>query len=172
MPLRIVQGASRALVLGLIVGGFLVPAQVAGAQAMTFTGSSTFPDFTLDNPSPCTPEPIVVSGTVHFVGHQTVTVGPDGSIRTHEVDEMNMDLTGVGASGTRYTLVMVTASAGNTFGVNGEPQPLADASTVTSRLRVISSGSTPDFFLDLVLHVTITPTGRQVAVSDSSVTCR
>jgi hypothetical protein len=113
---------------------------------------------------PCNQQVITWTGNVHLVGAMT-TDAAGGAVFLAHVDLE--DVRGTDPTGTRYT-VALASNESVVFAPSSPTLPTPNVMTHVLRLNVISDGSTPNAFEDLVAHYTVTPDG-QVAVSFDNV---
>jgi hypothetical protein len=77
------------------------------------------------------------------------------------------DVHGTDPAGTQYT-VALARNESVVFAPSSPTLPTPNVATHALRLDIISGGSTPNFYEDLVGHYTVTPDGR-IAVSFETV---
>jgi hypothetical protein len=148
-----------ALLLALVLSSVVVtlatplPAQ---AQAQNTTSNERIPlttDETQDNP--CTGEPLVLKGTVHFVFHGT----EDAAGGVHFKGHSNLQGQAVSASGIKY---IVNSVGNNGFSVRAGSLE-SFTFTAPTHLNFIRQGSDmpeDDFTLHALIHITQNAKGR------------
>lgn len=150
------------LLLSLLAAG---PAPTtATAQATTVTTNETIP-FTDTRTNPCNQDLVTFSGQIHIANHVTTDSGGGTHVRTH----VNYQgVTGTGApSGANYRVVTTTNETRND---NDTPQ---SEMTVIQVARFIAQASTPNFQLQVVLHITINANGQTTSeVTETRIICR
>ena len=136
----------------------IAPALGYGATTSTvipFPSSAVF--------NPCNGEQVNVSGNIHL----SAGVTADGSGGLHLRSHINnQDVSGIGATtGSRYQL----PSTSNTSAYLGK----ATTFTATLDSRFVAQGSTPNFSLSQVFHITVDANGvPAVSVSDFRTDCK
>lgn len=136
----------------------------AFAQATTTTTNEDIP-FTSSVFNQCNGDNVTFSGTMHVVN--TLTTDADGG--THLKTHTNyQDVTGTGTpSGITYRVKSVSNEV-----VNDNDGPQYNA-TVISTLRLNAQGPALNYFLRIVMHVTINANGETTTqTQEVSVECR
>lgn len=155
--------------LGLLLTAMLAAVSVGAvtAQAASPVTQETIPVESVFGPSvvdPCSGEVITWTGSVHIMGVMTTDAAGGFVIIGH----LNFEgVQGTDSTGTKYTVVW-TSNESVIFAPSSPNLPTPNVETQVIRLALIGAGSTPDFYLDVVGHYTITPDGR-VAVSFETV---
>jgi hypothetical protein len=132
-------------------------------QASTTT-NETIP-FTSTLLNPCTLDQVTFQGNMHV----TNTMSTDASGGTHLKTHVNyQDVSGTGTpSGVNYN---IRTTSNETTNDNDGPQSEA---TIISTVRLISQGSSLNYFLQLVFHVTVNGNGETTStVTESRIECR
>ncbi len=136
----------------------------AFAQAATTTTSENIP-FASNLFNQCNGDTVTFSGTLHVTNTYTV----DSSGGTHLKTHINyQDVTGTGApSGVTYKVRTISNEVIN------DADGAQSESTVISTVKLIAQGQVLDFYLRIVLHVTVNANGETTSqVSEVSVECR
>ena len=136
----------------------------AFAQASTTTTNETVP-FTSTLFNPCNNDTVTFSGNMHVTNTLTV----DGSGGTHLKTHTNyQNVTGTGTpSGITYNVRTVSNEVTND---NDGPQYNA---TVISTVKLTAQGPALDFYLRVVMHVTVNANGETTSsAQESSFECR
>src|SRR2546427_382880 len=125
------------------------------AYAATTSTVMPFPTPTITNP--CNGEDVNVSGNVHV----TIGVTIDGNGGSHlRIHINNQDVSGIGVdTGSRYQIPTTSASSAY-FGS-------ATTMTLTVNPRVVAQGSTPNFNMRELIHVTVNANGVTTASIDN-----
>src|SRR2546425_838282 len=126
------------------------------AYAATTSSVMPFPEPTITNP--CNGEDVNVSGNVH------VTIGAtiDGNGGIHlRIHINNQDVSGIGVTtGSKYQ-IPTTLDSSAYFGT-------ATTMTLTVNTRVVAQGSTPNFNMRELVHVTMDANGVTTASIDNA----
>ena len=110
-------------------------------------------------PDPCTGEDVEVSGTVEVSA--TITMS---ATRAHVSGHSFGHLVGAGlTSGVTYTANVQAHVDGN---VDIDPLTNTGVATIIARGDLISQGSAPNQFVDMLVHVTINADGSTTATVD------
>src|SRR2546425_1175418 len=130
------------------------------AYAATTSSVMPFPEPTITNP--CNGEDVNVSGNVH------VTIGAtiDGNGGIHlRIHIHNQDVSGIGVTtGSKYQ-IPTTSDSSAYFGS-------ATTMTMTVNARAVAQGSTPNFSMREVIHVTIDANGvPRASIDNPSMDC-
>lgn len=155
--------AGAALIAALFIA-FAVAATTAIAQSTTVTTNETIP-FTGSITNPCNGDLVTFQGDMHVTNHMTT----DASGGTHLKTHVNFQgVTGTGApSGLNYN---VRTTINETVNDNDGPQT---ESTIISSVKLISQGSAPNYFLQIVFHITVNGNGVTTStVDETKITCR
>ena len=133
-------------------------------QASTTTTNETIP-FTSTLLNPCTLDQVTFQGDMHVTNTMTTDSGGGTHLKTHVNYQ---DVSGTGApSGINYN---VRTTSNETTNDNDGPQSEA---TIISTVRLISQGSSLNYFLQLVFHVTVNGNGQTTStVTESRIECR
>ena len=125
------------------------------AYAATTSTVMPFPTPTITNP--CNGEDVNVSGNVHM----TIGVTTDGNGGSHlRIHINNQDVSGIGVdTGSRYQ-IPTTLDSSAYFGS-------ATTMTLTVNARVVAQGSTPNFNMRELIHVTVNANGVTTASIDN-----
>ena len=140
-------GIVGGLVSMLLAVVYLLPASATASatqQEVPISGSVV---------NPCNDEIVTWSGVAHFV-FNTVSDGSGGFNA-----QLNIHLTGTGDQGNRYV-----GEQTQHFSVHVQPGQVV---TETSHFTGVSQGSAPNFKLDIVEHITVTPDGTLTATVDN-----
>ncbi len=134
------------------------------AQATTVTTNETLP-FTDTRMNPCNQDLVTFSGEMHITNHVTTDAGGGTHVRTHVNYQ---DVSGTGApSGVNYRVV---TTRNETLNDNDTPQ---SELTVIQVVRFVALGLTPNFQLQVVLHITINANGQTTSeVTETRIICR
>lgn len=145
-------------VLVAALGALAVSVTSAGAA----TVSNTVTPISGTQVNPCNNENVTYSGDLHTRLNQTVSANGD----THSVLHTNaQDVTGIGDQGNQYQFPLNDNAV-----TNVDP---AQASTSVAHIRVVSSGSGPNFDLFFLIHVTVSASGQLSVLTDHfSTTCQ
>jgi hypothetical protein len=153
----------RAAVFAILFAAFAGAGTEAFGQATTTTTSEDIP-FTSSLANPCNGDVVTFSGTMHVVNTYTT----DASGGTHVKSHINyQDVTGTGyPSGLTYNVRTVSNEV-----VNDNDGPQSEA-TVISTVKLTARGPALDFFLRLVMHVTVNANGETTSeVQEVSIEC-
>jgi hypothetical protein len=155
---------AEALVLSstLAVGLALLPA-AALARATGRTSNTTVP-LAMTALNPCSGEEVVLSGEMHILSHFTADASGGTHVVTHAQGE---HVDGVGASGTEYH--------GNMVDVAHASDPDGDQTNFTHvfDMRLVSQGSSDNFLVHALAHVTFNADGEPTATFvGTSAECR
>ena len=146
----------------------LLFAAFAGApafgQATTTTTNEDIP-FTSSLFNQCNGDTVTFSGTLHVVNTMTTDAGGGTHLKTHSNYQ---DVTGTGVpSGITYLVRTVSNEV-----VNDNDGPQSSA-TVISTLKLIAPGPVLDYYLRIVMHITINANGQTTSnVQELGVECR
>jgi len=136
----------------------------AFGQATTTTTNENI-SFTSSIFNQCNGDTVTFSGTLHVVNTMTT----DGSGGTHLKTHSNyQDVTGTGVpSGITYRVGTVSNEV-----VNDNDGPQSNA-TVISTVKLIAPGAALNYFMRIVLHITINANGETTStVQESGFECR
>lgn len=162
MKLQTTSPRACAALFALLFAAFA--AAPAAGQATTTTTNENI-EFTGNIFNQCNGDDVTFSGTLHVVNTMTT----DGSGGTHLKTHINyQDVTGTGVpSGITYRVRTVSNEVVND---NDGPQSTA---TVISTVKLIAAGPTLNYFLRLVLHVTVNANGQTTSTKqETSFECR
>ncbi len=164
MKLQTIKPCARAALFAMLFAAFAGAGTEAFGQATTTTTSENIP-FTSSLFNQCNGDTVTFSGTLHATNSMTT----DASGGTHLKTHMNyQDVTGTGTpSGVNYRVGTVSNEVVND---NDGPQSTA---TVISTVKLIAQGPTLNYFLRVVLHVTINANGETTStVQEAGFECR
>ena len=148
-----------------LVATLFAGALPADAAAYTATSQQTIPFSAVYPPSPCTEEPIRVSGEAHVLGH--ITFAEDGSSRF----VLHSNLQGARGEGLESGRQYQVITTNNNTAYFGQALPIV----ITERLtvRIVGAGPGNNFALTMLLHITVSATGELTASQESfTVECR
>ncbi|MET0646834.1 MAG: hypothetical protein ABW208_09455 [Pyrinomonadaceae bacterium] len=133
-------------------------------QATTTTTNETVP-FTSTLFNQCNGDMVTFSGNMHVVNTMTTDASGGTHLKTHTNYQ---NVTGTGSpSGISYNVRTVSNEVIND---NDGPQSTA---TVISTVKLIAHGPALDFYLRIVLHVTVNANGQTTSnVQETSFECR
>lgn len=152
-----------ALIAALFVV-FAASGTPAFGQATTTTTNETIP-FTSTVLNPCNGDQVTFQGNMHVTNTLTTDSGGGTHLKTH-VNYQNVSGTGA-PSGLSYTVRTTTNES-----INDNDGPQSEM-TIISTVRLISQGSTLNYFMRLVFHVTVNANGETTStVTESNMECR
>lgn len=155
---------AAALLLCLLAAAAASLPAPATAQATTVTTNETIP-FTDTRTNPCNQDLVTFSGQMHVTNHVTTDASGGTHVRTH-VNYQEVSGTGT-PSGANYRVV---TTRNETLNDNDTAQ---SEQTVIQVVRFISQGSTPNFQLQVVIHITINANGQTTSeVVETRIICR
>lgn len=164
--MRLLPTSSR--LCAALIAALSVAAAFAGtrafAQATTTTTNEEIP-FTDTRPNPCNGDQVTFQGTMHVTNSVTTDTSGGYHLKTHVNYQ---DVSGTGTpSGLSYN---VRTTTNETLNDNDGPQA---ETTVIQTIKLISQGSSPNYFLHLVFHITVNANGETTStVTESSIECR
>jgi hypothetical protein len=154
----------RAALFTLLLTAFAGAGHEAFGQATTTTTNENI-QFTGSYFNPCTGEQVTFSGTMQVTNHMTTDASGGTHLRTH-TNYQNVTGTGV-LSGSTYRVGTVSNEV-----VNDNDGPQLNA-TVISTVKLIGPGSTLNYFLRIVMHITINANGETTSnVQEVVIECR
>ncbi len=162
-----VQSTSPRLRVALLSAAFLVLAAAgtpAFGQATTTTTNEEVPLSTTE-PNPCNGDVVAIQGTMHV----TNTLTLDASGGYHLKSHVNyQDVSGTVALNGRTYRVSTTANET----VNDSDSAQFET-TVIQTIKLISQGPVPNFFVQVVFHITVNANGQTTStVTDVRSECR
>ena len=136
----------------------------AFGQASTTTTNETVP-FTSSLFNPCNGDTVTFSGNFHVTNTMTVDASGGTHLKTHTNYQ---NVTGTGTpSGVTYNVRTVTNEV-----TNDSDSPQSNA-TVISTVKLTAQGPSLDFYLRVVMHVTVNANGETTStVQEASFECR
>lgn len=144
----------KRLILSLMLAGTLLATTSLAtmAEAVAATEMVRVP-YAQSLVAPCTGEPVVLTGELLLVFHETQDAG--GGFHGDFVLVPN-SVRGEGASGTQYQAV---GGARNTFNTNG-----ATEFTATSMFNLVSRGGADNLLVEELFHITFNAQGEPTAI--------
>ena len=143
---------------------FAVAATTAFAQSTTITTNETVPT-TGSMLNPCNGDFVTFQGNMNVTNHMTTDASGGTHLKTH-VNFQNVSGTGA-PSGLNYN---VRTTTNETVNDNDGPQYEA---TIISSVKLISQGSAPNYFLQIVFHITVNANGETTStVDETKMECR
>lgn len=162
MKFQTIKPRVCAVLLALLFTAFA--GNEAFAQATTTTTNENI-EFTGNYFNPCTGEQVTFAGTMHVNNHMTTDASGGTHLRTH-INYQDVVGTGV-LSGNTYRVGTVSNEVTND---NAGPQLNA---TVISTVKLIAPGPPLNYFLRIVMHITINANGVTTStVQEVSIECR
>ncbi len=136
----------------------------AFAQASTTTTSENIP-FTSSLFNQCNGDTVTFSGTLHVTNTYTVDASGGTHLKTHSNYQ---DVTGTGApSGINYNVRTISNEVVN------DADGAQSSATVISIVKLTAQGPALDFYLRIVIHVTVNANGETTSqVQEVSIECR
>lgn len=133
-------------------------------QATTTTTNENIP-FTGSYFNQCNGDTVTFSGTMHVVNTMTTDASGGTHLKTHSNYQ---DVTGTGVpSGIEYRVRTVSNEV-----VNDDDGPQSNA-TVISTVKLISPGPAINYFLRIVMHITVNANGETTStVQEAGFECR
>lgn len=164
MKLQTTTPRVRAALFAILFAAFAGAGTEAFGQATTTTTNEDIP-FNSSLTNTCNGDMVTFSGTLHVVNTYTVDASGGTHLKTHTNYQ---DVTGTGTpSGLTYNVRTVSNEV-----VNDNDGPQSEA-TVISTVKLISQGPALNFFLRVVMHVTVNANGETTSeVQEVSIECR
>jgi hypothetical protein len=155
---------ARAALFTLLFAAFAGAGAEAFGQATTTTTSENIP-FTNSIFNQCNGDTVTFSGTLHITNTMTTDASGGTHLKTH-INYQNVTGTGV-PSGITYRVGTVSNEV-----VNDSDGPQYN-STVISTVKLIAPGPVLDYFLRIVMRVTVNANGETTSqVQEVTVECR
>ena len=164
MKFHTITARACAALLALLFTAFAGADSPARAQASTTTTNETVA-FTSSLFNQCNADQVAFSGNMHVVNTLTTDANGGTHLKTHTNYQ---NVTGTGTpSGITYNVRTVSNEV-----INDSDGPQYTA-TVISTVKLNAQGPALDFYLRLVLHVTVNASGQTTSsVQESNFECR